>query len=167
MWVNRVGFAMSAICPVSPQRQSSRAVSCVGRLRRDLERGRDQTQRLARLAALQLGKPKEMQRVELVGEGLQNTPGHECCYVVRTTDWRPHSVRWLGPASQRCAMSEPDPEYERKRQLECLRLASDLRQLAKEDLEPGLKAHCLRMAGAWTDQAEKTSPRADANYFLN
>jgi len=62
---------------------------------------------------------------------------------------------------------EPDPEYERKRQLECLRLASEFVQLAKEDLAPALKAHCLRMAGAWTDQAEKASPCADASYFFN
>jgi hypothetical protein len=50
-------------------------------------------------------------------------------------------------------MPEPDPEYERKRRLECLRLASDLMQLAKHDLEPALKAHCLRMANVWAAQA--------------
>lgn len=64
-------------------------------------------------------------------------------------------------------MPESDSEYERKRQLECLRLASDLQQLAKNDIEPGLKAHCLRMARAWTDQAEKAAPSANASYFLN
>ena len=30
--------------------------------------------------------------------------------------------------------------------LECLRLASDLRQLAKVTLDPDLQEHCLRMA---------------------
>jgi hypothetical protein len=42
---------------------------------------------------------------------------------------------------------------EQKRALECLRLASDLMQLSRETLNPNLKAHCLRMAGVWTDQA--------------
>jgi hypothetical protein len=64
-------------------------------------------------------------------------------------------------------MHESDSEYERKRQLECLRLASDLVQLAKGDLEPALKAHCLRMARAWTDQAEKAAPSANASCLLN
>ena len=44
-------------------------------------------------------------------------------------------------------------ENARKRELECLRLASDLTQLAA--LRPDLKAHCIRMAGIWTDQAER------------
>ena len=38
--------------------------------------------------------------------------------------------------------SEDDNKFD----LECLRLASDLRQLAKATLDPDLKAHCLRMA---------------------
>jgi hypothetical protein len=33
-------------------------------------------------------------------------------------------------------------------------LASDLRQLAKETLSPDLKAHCLRMAKQWSDEAD-------------
>jgi hypothetical protein len=45
-----------------------------------------------------------------------------------------------------------DSNYEQKRELECLRLASDLMQLSRETVNPGLKAHCLRMAGAWTIQ---------------
>jgi hypothetical protein len=45
-----------------------------------------------------------------------------------------------------------DSNIEQKRELECLRLASDLRQLSKETLNPNLRAHCLRMAGIWTDQ---------------
>jgi hypothetical protein len=46
--------------------------------------------------------------------------------------------------------------YDRKRELECLRLASDLMQLASETLNPHLKAHCLRMAKVWSGEAEKT-----------
>ena len=45
-----------------------------------------------------------------------------------------------------------DSDYEQKRELECLRLASDLTQLSRETLKPDLKAHCLRMAGVRTDQ---------------
>jgi hypothetical protein len=48
-----------------------------------------------------------------------------------------------------------DSENDRKRELECLRLASDLTQLATKTLNPDLKAHCLRMAGTLTDQAER------------
>jgi hypothetical protein len=42
-----------------------------------------------------------------------------------------------------------------KRELECLRLASDLRQLAKETLDPDVKAHCLQMAKQWSDEADE------------
>lgn len=48
-----------------------------------------------------------------------------------------------------------DCKNERKRELECLRLASDLTQLASETLNPDLRAHCLRMARKWTDQVAK------------
>jgi hypothetical protein len=48
-----------------------------------------------------------------------------------------------------------DSNYDRKRELECLRLASDLMQLAKDTLNPDLKAHCVRMAEAWSGEAEK------------
>jgi hypothetical protein len=44
-----------------------------------------------------------------------------------------------------------DSNNEQKRELECLRLASDLMQLWRETLNLDLKAHCLRMAGVWTD----------------
>jgi hypothetical protein len=47
-----------------------------------------------------------------------------------------------------------DSENDRKRELECLRLASDLTRLASGTLSPELKAHYLRMASTWTDQAE-------------
>jgi hypothetical protein len=49
-----------------------------------------------------------------------------------------------------------DSNYDRKRELECLRLASDLMQLAADTLNPHLKAHCLRMAKIWSGEAEKT-----------
>jgi hypothetical protein len=48
-----------------------------------------------------------------------------------------------------------DRRDDQKRELECLRLASDLRQLAKETLDPDLRAHCLRMAKQWSNQADK------------
>jgi hypothetical protein len=49
-----------------------------------------------------------------------------------------------------------DSNYDRNRELECLRLASDLMQLAADTLNPHLKAHCLRMAKVWYREAEKT-----------
>jgi hypothetical protein len=52
-------------------------------------------------------------------------------------------------------VSESDDEL--KRSLECLRLASDLVQLAHNTLNPDLKAHCLHMARIWSDRAEQTS----------
>lgn len=52
-------------------------------------------------------------------------------------------------------MPKPDPESERKCELECLRLASDLVEMAKDSLDADLKAHCLRMARWWRDQAGK------------
>jgi hypothetical protein len=48
-----------------------------------------------------------------------------------------------------------DSESERKRELECLLLASDLTQLATETLNPELKAYCLRMAGRLIDQVKQ------------
>ena len=46
----------------------------------------------------------------------------------------------------------PDSESDQKHDLECLRLASDLMQLASATLNPELRAHCLRMATVLTDQ---------------
>jgi hypothetical protein len=46
-----------------------------------------------------------------------------------------------------------DRRDDRKRDLECLRLASDLRRLAEESLDPDLKAQRLRMAQRWSDEA--------------
>jgi hypothetical protein len=48
-----------------------------------------------------------------------------------------------------------DRRDDQMRELECLRLASDLRQFAKETLDPDLKAHCLRMAKQWSDEADE------------
>jgi hypothetical protein len=52
-----------------------------------------------------------------------------------------------------------DSESDRKSDLECLRLASDLMEMATQTLNPDLKAHCLRMARAWTDQVEREPER--------
>ena len=56
---------------------------------------------------------------------------------------------------RRCAVS--DSKNQRKRELECLRLASDLRQLGRDTLNPDLRAHCVRMAKLWSDQADRGS----------
>jgi hypothetical protein len=49
----------------------------------------------------------------------------------------------------------PDAESDGKFELELLRLASDLRQLAKETLDPHLKEHCLRMAKQWSGEVDE------------
>jgi hypothetical protein len=75
--------------------------------------------------------------------------------VVWTTDSSRVGVRSLLSQLREHAMSDSNERREdRKRELECLRLASDLRQLAKETLAPDLRAHCLRMAKHWSDQAD-------------
>jgi hypothetical protein len=48
----------------------------------------------------------------------------------------------------------PGSEDDSKFELECLRLASDLRQLAKATLDPDLKEHCLRMAKQWSREVD-------------
>ena len=52
----------------------------------------------------------------------------------------------------------PDSESDQKRDLEYLRLASDLMQLASAELNPALKAHCVRMAGLLNDQVTTKDP---------
>ena len=53
-------------------------------------------------------------------------------------------------------MSDSDSRRDdRIRELECLRLASDLRQLAKDTLDPDLRAHCIRMAKQWSAEADE------------
>ena len=42
----------------------------------------------------------------------------------------------------------------RKRELECLRLASDCRQLAEAVHSPSLKSHYIEMAKTWSILAE-------------
>jgi hypothetical protein len=80
----------------------------------------------------------------------QLSPNDGVCYVAWTTDRADGGVRHR-PQPRRCAVFDSD--VEQKRALECLRLASDLMQLSRETLNPNLKAHCLRMADVWTDQA--------------
>ena len=48
-----------------------------------------------------------------------------------------------------------DSEDDNKFELECLRLASDLKQLANDTLNPDLKAHCLRMAKQWSGEGDE------------
>ena len=48
-----------------------------------------------------------------------------------------------------------DSEDDSKFELECLRLASDLRQLAKETPNQDLKVHCLRIAKQWSGEADE------------
>jgi len=47
-----------------------------------------------------------------------------------------------------------DSGNDSKLELECLRLASDLKQLANQTLNPDLKAHCLRIAKQWAGEAD-------------
>jgi hypothetical protein len=48
-------------------------------------------------------------------------------------------------------------ENDSKSELERLRLASDLRQLAKETLDRDLKEHFLRMAKQWSGEADEST----------
>jgi hypothetical protein len=52
------------------------------------------------------------------------------------------------------AVQMPVSEYARKRDLECLRLASDLTRLANRNVGPILRSHFRRMAKVWTSLAE-------------
>lgn len=47
-----------------------------------------------------------------------------------------------------------DSEKDLKRELQCLRLASELTQMAAQTLNPDLKARFLRMARHWTAQTD-------------
>jgi hypothetical protein len=55
----------------------------------------------------------------------------------------------------------PDSEVSRMQDLDCLRLASDLTQLASGEISPGLRDQLLQMATALTRQAE-SGPDADS-----
>jgi hypothetical protein len=48
-----------------------------------------------------------------------------------------------------------DSQNERRRGLECLRLASDLTKLARDAPKPGLRVQWARMAKYWSDQANQ------------
>ncbi|MDN3272981.1 hypothetical protein QWJ07_01915 [Frankia sp. RB7] len=49
----------------------------------------------------------------------------------------------------------PDSENDRKSELERLRLASDLRQLAKETSNPDLRERWRRMARLWSGEEDE------------
>jgi hypothetical protein len=51
-------------------------------------------------------------------------------------------------------------ENDSKLELECQRLASDLKQLGNQTLNPILKAHCLWMAKQWAGEADER-PRTE------
>jgi hypothetical protein len=52
-------------------------------------------------------------------------------------------------------------DNEMTRDLECLRLASDLVQLSRDTLDPALQAHCIRMASYWSGHADRNPNRGD------
>jgi hypothetical protein len=54
-------------------------------------------------------------------------------------------------------------DKELKRDLECLRLASDFIQMSRDTLDPNLRAHFLRMAEYWSDQAHRDSKENPAS----
>jgi hypothetical protein len=84
--------------------------------------------------------------------------------VVWTTDSSRVGMRF-SPGLESTAMSDSnDRRYDQKRELECLRLASDLRQMAKETLAPDLKAHCLRMAKHWSGQGDEPPAKDDTGF---
>jgi hypothetical protein len=58
-----------------------------------------------------------------------------------------------------------DSESDSKRMLECLRLASDLKKLANDTLNPDLKAHCLRMAKQWSGEADAPARATGIEYI--
>jgi hypothetical protein len=58
-----------------------------------------------------------------------------------------------------------DSENDSRFELECLRLASDLEQLANDTLNPDLKAHCLRMAKHWSGEAGAPAKTVGIEYL--
>jgi hypothetical protein len=58
-----------------------------------------------------------------------------------------------------------DSENDIKLELECLRLASDLEQLAKDTLNPDLKAHCLRIVKQWSGEADVPAKTTGIGYI--
>jgi hypothetical protein len=80
-------------------------------------------------------------------------PGHQTAVPLCGVDHRQHQG-WCATTRFFQEARVPDSESE-KSELECLRLASDLMEMANQTLNPELKAHCLRMAGVWTDRANR------------
>lgn len=80
-------------------------------------------------------------------------------FVVWTTDSGNVGVRLLTSGFGGLIHAMPDSENDKKFELERLRLASDLRQLAKDTLNPDLREHCLRMAKQWS--GEMNEPAQD------
>ncbi len=62
--------------------------------------------------------------------------------------------------SRRIVVSQDSNEF--KRDLECLRLASDFIQMSHDTLNPELRAHCARMASFWSGQAEQDRVDCDS-----
>jgi two-component system, response regulator PdtaR len=62
-----------------------------------------------------------------------------------------------------------DSNNEQNLALGCLRLASELRRLSRETLNPNSKAHCLQMAGDWADQVVLglTDNAVPQTYFMD
>ena len=58
-----------------------------------------------------------------------------------------------------------DSENDNKFELECLRLASDLKQLANDTLNPDLKAHRVRMAKHWSGEADAPAKASGIEYI--
>ena len=58
-----------------------------------------------------------------------------------------------------------DSENDNKLELECLRLASDLKQLANDILNPDLKTNCLRMAKHWSGEADAPAKATGIEYI--
>jgi hypothetical protein len=75
--------------------------------------------------------------------------------VVWTTDRGNIGVRLLTSGFGGLMHAMPDSENDRKFKLERLRLASDLRELAKETLNQDLKDHCLRVAKQWSGEVDE------------
>jgi hypothetical protein len=59
-----------------------------------------------------------------------------------------------------------ESEFLRKHDLECMRLATDCKQLAADVASPDLQSHFRRMAGMWCNLANR-EPRADTTQDTN
>jgi hypothetical protein len=75
--------------------------------------------------------------------------------VVWTTDSSRVPCDHSSPGLGENAMSDTNDPRDDQLELECLRLASDLKQLAKITLDPDLTAHCLRIAQQWSGEGDE------------